>query len=418
MDDDKIRNELVAFSAEPRKKSRSGLFIYGILLGLTIGIVWSFVFAGVARSLPFGVPLGGAKTSTDAKVQRILQILDAQYVDSFDKEQAIESMYAGLVYGLGDPYTSYMDQKTLTTFMEQTEGTYAGIGVVVSIAEDNRITVVTPFEGYPGAKAGILPGDKIIRVNDSEVSGDVYEEAIAMLKGMPGTSVNVTIFRESENRTIELTILREQIDIPTVSHRMLDDQVGYIRITNFDRVTYNQFLTAYEDLNSQHMRGLIIDLRNNPGGLLNIVTDMTNLLVPEGYIVYTEDKNGKREYTYSDDTYIEIPLVLIVNSNSASASEVMAGAVKDMGMGELVGTQTFGKGLVQNLFDLRDGTALKITIAKYYTPSGVCINGEGITPHHIVDMPNELTTRLSSLSLEEDPQLQKAIEVVLGKIRN
>lgn len=412
MDDDKTRNELTAAVAEPRKKSRGRLFINGMLLGIVIGIMWGFIFFGMSRGFPFG----NAGVSTDAKAQRILQILDAQYVDSFDRDYAIESMYAGLVYGVGDPYTSYLDRKTLTSFMEQTEGTYAGIGIVVSIADDNRITVVTPFEGYPGAKAGILPGDKIIRVNDSDVSGDVYEEAIAMLKGMPGTSVNVTIYRESENRTFELTVMREQIDIPTVSHKMLDNRVGYIRITNFDRVTYNQFLTAYEDLKKQNMRGLIIDLRNNPGGLLNIVTDMTNLLVPEGYIVYTEDKSGKREYTYSDDTYIEIPLVLIVNGNSASASEVMAGAVKDMGVGELVGTQTFGKGLVQNLFDLRDGTALKITIAKYYTPSGVCINGEGITPDHIIDMPNELTTKISSLSLEEDPQLQKALEVVLGKI--
>jgi carboxyl-terminal processing protease len=276
--------------------------------------------------------------------------------------------------------------------------------------------VITPFEGFPGAKAGIIPGDRIIRVDGNDVSGDTYEEAVAMLKGPPGTSVNVTLYREGEC-TFEIAIIREQIDIPTVSHRMLDDGVGYIRITNFDRVTYNQFVTAYEDLKSQNMQGLIIDLRNNPGGLLNIVTDMTNLLVPEGYIVYTEDRNGIREYIFSDaERHIEIPLALIVNGNSASASEVMAGAVKDMGVGSLVGTQTFGKGLVQNLFDLSDGTALKITIAKYYTPSGVCIHGEGITPCYIVDMPNELTTRLSALSLEEDPQLQKAIDVILRKI--
>lgn len=350
------------------------------------------------------------------KIDEIFKVLDRNYVNRYDKEDTIEGIYAGLVYGIGDPYTVYMSAPTFEKFMEDTEGTYAGIGVSVSVdTTDNSIVVVSPFEGYPGAKAGMLPGDKILKVNDSDVSGDTLDVAISIMKGEPGTTVDVTVYRTSEKRMIDMTIMREKIDVPTVSHKMLENNIAYIRITQFDRVTFNQFKIAYDEVKDS-MSGLIIDLRNNPGGLLKTVTDITDMLVPEGTIVYTEDKNGRKVYTKSDANHIEAPLLVLVNGYSASASEVLSGAVKDLGVGELVGAQTFGKGLVQNIYPLRDGSAIKVTIAKYYTPNGVCIQGEGIPPNYPVELDTKLSVKISSLTLDEDIQLSKAIEVMNRKI--
>jgi carboxyl-terminal processing protease len=193
---------------------------------------------------------------------------------------------------------------------------------------------------------------------------------------------------------------------------MLDGVIGYIRIEGFERVTLGQFIDAFEDLQSQQMRGLIIDVRNNPGGLLDVVTQISNILLPQGVITYTEDKNGQRKFYNSDERHANLPLVVLVNENSASASEVLSGAVRDLAGGALVGTRTFGKGIVQNLYPLPDGSAVKITVAKYYTPGGVCIQGEGLIPDYVVEIAPELSLRAGSLELEEDEQLQKAIEVM------
>lgn len=360
-----------------------------------------------------------AKTSADVtkKINDIYKILDSSYVGDYDKQQTVEAMYQGLVYGVGDPYTTYMNKDNFDDFMQDTEGSFAGIGVVVSVDEsDNKIVVVSPFEGCPGALAGILPKDKILKVNGYDVYGDTLHEAVALMKGVPGTSVTVTIYRESTKETFDLDIIRDNIEVPTVTHKMVSPEIGYIRITQFTRVTKEQYFAALSDLKAQRMKGLIIDLRNNPGGLLDVVCDITDSLVPEGTIVYTEDKNGKRDYTKSDKDFLNLPLLVLVNGNSASASEVLSGAVKDMGMGELVGTQTFGKGLVQNIFRMSDGSALKVTVAKYYTPSGVCIQGEGIPPNHKVEMDDKLSVSIANLTLEEDIQLNAAAKIMEGKV--
>lgn len=355
--------------------------------------------------------------SSTKKINEIYKILDSYYVGDYDKDQTADAMYQGLVYGVGDPYTSYMNKDSFESFMEDTDGSFAGLGIVVSVdTTDNKIVVVAPFDDSPGAKAGILPKDKIIKVNGYEVSGDMLNEAVSLMKGMPGTSVTITIYRESTNETLDLDIVRDNIEVPTVTHKMIDENIGYIRISQFTRVTDSQYFTALNDLKAQNMKGLIIDLRNNPGGLLDVVCTITNSLIPEGTVVYTEDKNGKRDYTKSDKDYLNLPLLILVNENSASASEVLAGAVKDTGVGELVGMQTFGKGLVQNIFKISDGSAVKVTIAKYYTPSGVCIQGEGIAPNHKVEMDDSLSVLISSLTLEEDVQLGAAVNIMKGKI--
>ena len=351
------------------------------------------------------------------KVEALYNVLDKNYVGEYDKSELLDHMYAGLIAGLGDPYTVYMNEKELQSFFENTEGAYAGIGIIIiNDREANKIVVGATFEDSPGEKAGMLPGDEIIKVNNVEVDGSDFELVPKMTKGVSGTNVSVSVYRPSEDKIYDLELTRERIVMNTVSHRMLEDSIGYLRISQFDRVTYDQFLNAYNELNELGMQGLILDLRNNPGGLMDVVVKITDMLVPEGYITYTEDKNGKREFHYSDANQIEIPLVVLVNGNSASASEVLSGAVKDYGVGTLVGTQTYGKGLVQNISMLSDGSGVKVTIAKYYTPSGVCIDGIGIAPDYIVEMSEEKSYSISSLELDEDEQLLRAIEVIMSKV--
>jgi len=351
------------------------------------------------------------------KLSHIHRIIEQNYIGEFDLDFAIDMMFTGFVYGVGDPYTTYMDSEGFAAFQEDTDGTFIGIGVSITVdTADNRILVISPFDGSPAFEAGVLPGDKIIRVNGYEVFGDNLNEAIRMMRGEAGTEVVVTVLRESSDTIFDVSIIRDVIQVETVRSDIIDDNIGYIRISQFDRVTYDQFAAAYNELMNQDIEGLILDLRNNPGGLLHIVNRITNMLIPEGIITYTEDVHGNREYVYSDANHIEIPLIVLVNGNSASASEVLSGAVRDTGVGELLGTTTFGKGLVQNIFPLNDGSALKVTVARYFTPAGISIHGEGIIPNHYVEMEQELTNNLSRLSLEEDVQLLEAISVINEKI--
>lgn len=345
------------------------------------------------------------------KVNQIFSILDKYYMNGYNKNDAQDYMYYGLLSSLGDPYTSYMDKKTFTSFMEQTEGEYIGIGTVISVDEnDGRLVIVSPYENSPAAKAGILPGDKILSVDNLAASKENYEQIVKNLKGAAGTTAKIKIIRPSKNnKVLEFNVVREKIDIPTVSHKVFDN-IGYLRITNFDKNTYEQFVNAYNLISKNNLKGLIIDLRNNPGGLLDSVVKIADELVPKDCIVYTEDKNGNKKFIYSDDKYIKLPLVVLVNGNSASASEVLSGAIKDLKRGILVGSKTFGKGLVQNLFPLRDGSAVKVTVAKYYTPAGICINGKGIEPDYKIELPED--TMISGLEPKDDLQLQKALELL------
>lgn len=358
-----------------------------------------------------------APMDVEAKVNQIFAVLDQHSINDYDKAALLNDMYSGLVNGIGDPYSAYFDKDALSSFMQNTEGTYAGIGAVVSAdPNDGVTTVVTAYDGSPSAKAGLTAGDRIVAVNGIDVTKSSLTDVTAMTKGAAGSTVVLTINRPSDGTTFDVTITRANVDVPTVSSKMLDDGIGYIDITQFDRVTTGQYTDALNGLKQQGMKGLIIDLRNNPGGLLDVVCQIADTLVPKGVITYTVDKQGNRDDKNSDGDYLNIPLVLLVNGNSASASEVLTGAVKDYGVGSLVGTKTFGKGIVQNLYTLTDGSAVKVTIAKYYTPNGICIQGEGIIPDYVVDMSADLTGKIPNLSLDQDVQLQKAIEVVQQKI--
>lgn len=357
--------------------------------------------------------LGSGDASQYAKINQVKEVVKAYFVEPVEDEVLLEGAVRGVVDALDDPYSRYMDEEEYADMMEETSSQYAGIGVVVTVdPKDNLITVVSPFEGSPGEKAGILPGDKIIRVNGKDVWGDKLNEAVKMMKGPAKTDVDITIYRSSTAKTRDITITRDIIKITTVSHKTIDDNIGYIRINRFYETTSEEFNKALDDLYAKQIKGLIIDVRNNPGGLLDEVAEVTDRLVPKGMIVYMEDRQKKRHVIYSDAEEIKIPLVILVNEGSASASEILSGAVKDHEKGLLVGTKTFGKGVVQSVMPLGDGTGISITTSKYFTPDGVSIHGKGIEPDVTVKFPEDFEKNITQISEEEDVQLQKALKLI------
>lgn len=359
--------------------------------------------------------VGGAYTN--AKVDAIREIIDRYYLEDADESAMVNGIYKGLVAGLGDPYSVYYTEDEYNRLMETTEGIYCGIGVSVSQnIETGIITLVKPFKNAPGFEAGILPGDILYKVNGEEVTGQDLTTVVAQIKGEEGTTVDLTVVRENETDYIDITVERRQVEIPTIEYEMLENNIGYILISEFDTVTQQQFFDAFTDLNNKGMQGLVVDLRDNPGGILDVVNSILDNILPEGLIVYTEDKAGhKEEYTSDAEHYFDKPLAVLINGNSASASEIFAGAVKDYGIGTLVGTTTYGKGIVQRLIELGDGTAMKLTISKYFTPNGNNIHGIGIEPDIEVELSDEARKK-AVIEHSEDNQLQTAIEAVKEQI--
>lgn len=404
-------------------------FIYGLVVGMAIILVINVIYFGTSSLMHQVEDNKGVQVvkegynTPEEKIKDILKLVeDRYYLENYKEEElydsAYDGLYSGLLDGLEDPYTEYYTKKEYESFMESTSGSYEGIGAVVTYNEETKeLMIVSPFIGSPAEKAGLLPGDIVRKVDDKNIKGLTMEDVVAnMIRGKKGTKVTLSIYRESDNSNMDLEIKRDIITMPTVSHEMLDDKIGYIRITGFEEVTYDQFKEALYDLEAQEQKGLIIDVRNNPGGLLNIVIDMADELLPKGLIVYTEDKNGYREQASSDEEHkFTKPLVVLANENSASASEILTGAIKDSGIGTVVGTTTFGKGLVQRIFPLEDGSAVKVTISKYYTPSGNYIHGKGIEPDVKIELPEELKKELV-IKREEDTQFAKAVEVMKDKI--
>lgn len=345
------------------------------------------------------------------KTGEIEELINAYYLDEIDGQKVEDTMYTGMVAGLEDPYSVYYSKEELESMEESISGAYSGIGATLTQDPDTgELSVVSCFDGTPAQEAGLQPGDVITGWNGKSVEGMELSELVSKIKTDPEEQLTLEIERDGETLEVELT--RREVQIPTVEYEMLDNQIGYIRLVEFDEVTANQFKEALEDLENQNMEKLIIDVRNNPGGVLQVVCDMLDQLLPEGLIVYTEDKNGNRkEYTSDEEHQFTKPLAVLANENSASASEIFAGAIQDYGIGTIVGTTTFGKGIVQRTFYLSDGTGVKLTVAKYYTPKGHDIHKKGITPDVEIELDEELKNQ-SSISHEEDNQLQKAIEVL------
>lgn len=343
----------------------------------------------------------------------IYNAIGSEYYKDVDNDTLNEGILKGVVESLEDPYSEYFNEEEYKEFNQSSEGKYSGVGIVVSPGEDGFITVVSTIKDTPAHKAGIKSDDKIIKVDGVEYTADKMNEAVKVMRGKEGTKVKLEILRKTSSKmeTLTFELTRQTIKLNTAEGELLKDNIGYISVSEFDEPTYNDFVKVYKELKNKGMKKLIIDLRGNPGGLLNVCAELADFFLDKGTIVYTSDKNGNKEYLYSDDAAEDIPLVVLVNKGSASASEIVTGAFKDRGRAKIVGTQTFGKGIVQRIFPLSSGRAVKLTISEYYTPNGNNIHGTGIEPDYVVELPEDIKG-IGVKHLKEDTQLQKAIELL------
>lgn len=337
------------------------------------------------------------------------------YYKELDEDNLIEYAIGGLFQGVEDPYTAYLTEKEFSDLMVRNQGSYGGIGVIITPGDDGLVTVVSPIEKTPGERAGIVTGDKILAVDGELVTGEKLDYAADKMKGDPGTEVILSVLRESIKEPFDIILKREEIRLETVRSEVLENDIAYIRITMFDEKTAKDFKENIDSIQRENIKGLILDLRNNPGGLMDQCVEIADMLLGEQIIVYTEDRHGEREVENSDKKQISLPLTVLVNEGSASASEILAGAIKDGKRGKIIGTTTFGKGLVQQVKPLNDGTGFKFTVSQYFTPNGTNIHGKGIEPDIIIDLPEEIKNEID-IEMSEDTQLQKAIEILNDSI--
>ncbi|MCD7904787.1 MAG: S41 family peptidase [Clostridiales bacterium] len=368
----------------------------------------------VIYNIRIGLNLLNGVIPVDKKISIIEKLIDENYVEDVSQEELKEYIYAGYVAGLGDKYSTYMTAEEFKSFKESLNGSYSGIGIQVSLTEDKNMKVEDVYSGSPAEKAGLLQGDIIYSVGDIEINDEnSYYDAVSFIK-TSGEAFNIK-GRHSDGSEFSVMTSSEDIDVPSVCYTMLEGNLGYVRITEFEANTAEQFDEAVEAL--EGMGGLIIDLRNNPGGFLTTVNDIADTILPEGTITYIEYKSGEKKYYDSDESCLDLPIAVLVNGSSASASEVLTGAIKDYGAGTIVGTTTYGKGVVQDSYALSDGSCVKLTVAKYYTPNGICIQGEGIDPDVEVFAPESftlpsVTDSKAEPDVENDTQLKKAVEVL------
>ena len=338
--------------------------------------------------------------------------LEKKYIGEINDEELIEGAVKGYVDALGDPYTTYYTKKEMKTIMEETNGNFVGIGVYMTKdLEKNAILIIKPIENSPAEKAGILPGDLITKVDDVEYTGDKLEEASNKIRGEEGTKVKLEIYRNGETKTFELT--RTKVVVSHVTTKVLNNDIGYIAISDFEGECASEFETKYKQLEKQGIKKLIIDIRNNGGGIVDEALKIANMLVDkDSTLLITKDKSDKEEVTKATEKpIINIPTVVLVNEYSASASEILAGALKDNGKATLVGTKTYGKGIILELHQLSDGSGLKITVSEYYTPNHNAIHKIGITPDVEVDLSEDVKQQ-TTIQEKDDNQLQKAIEIL------
>lgn len=394
-----------------------GVLVSAVVAGAGIGISQNMMqehnaAAGKTESTA-DVRLDLDQKKVDEKIGQIEEVINQNYLNEVDEEEIEAGIYKGMISGLGDPYAAYYTQDELKALRESTSGAYQGIGAKLSQDPDSgAIQVVTCFEGTPAQKAGLLPGDILYTVNGTEVTGKDLTDVVSMIKTAEGDQVHIQVARDGEKDYLDFDVERSEVSVPTVAYKMMDNKMGYVAISEFDEVTAKQFQDALADLDEQGMEKLIIDLRNNLGGLLDTCCEMLRQILPEGRIVYTEDKDGNQEEYNCDGAHaFKKPLVVLVNGYSASAAEIFSGAVKDYGIGTLVGTKTFGKGIVQRIVGLQDGTAVKLTISKYFTPNGTDIHQKGIEPDVTVELDESLKNKVT-ITEEEDNQLQKAISIL------
>lgn len=346
------------------------------------------------------------------KIEYLEKMIDQEYLGEVDNAEMAEGIYAGLVYGLGDVYSRYYTADEYAQETASTDGAYAGIGVSIQKNKNGGVQIAECYEGGPGAEAGLQTGDVITAINDTDVTDMELSDVVSLIRENKDKTIVLTVFRENEEKSREISVDVTDVELPSVFGEMLDKKTGYIQITQFTGVTLQQYKDMFAELKDKGMERLVIDLRDNPGGLLTSVCDILREILPEGLIVYTEDKYGNREEETCDGKHqLDMPLAVLVNENSASASEIFAGAVQDHEVGTIVGTTTYGKGVVQELRQLSDGSAVKLTVSNYYTPNGNSINKVGIKPDVEVKLASELLNK-DEITHEEDNQLQKALNVI------
>ena len=405
---------------DKEKGSGKGLFLIGVVVGIAIALfVVGIGYLGFGlqaamerQDQPVLAEGAVVNEALITKLQLLEEYIDRMfYLDEVSSEDLQTGIYKGLMEALNDPYSVYYSAEELSSFMQQTEGIYFGIGAYMQMDQETGLPLITNLiPGSPAEDSELRPGDLVYQVDGEPVQGLSLDEAVAMIKGPENTQVTLTVVRGSAEDFLDITLTRRKVETPTVTVEMLDDGMAYIQITEFDDVSVDQFTEALAVAKGSGMKGMILDLRGNPGGSLDAVVQMCRMILPEGMIVYTENKSKEREeFTCDGKHELQVPLVVLVDGNSASAAEIMAGAIKDHGLGTLVGTTTFGKGIVQQVIPLRDGSAIKITISAYYTPNGSNIHGIGIAPD--VECPFDGEAYYGSED-HPDNQLEKAKEVL------
>lgn len=406
------------------KRSFIGGLIAGIMVTLLVGCGY---FAGKQlyqvlgpegrRVSTAGAISGNADTVANELTMQKLSVLEEMIEEYFlqdvDEETLEKGVYKGMIAALDDPYSTYYTEEELADIQEKTQGIYYGIGARVGIDEDTKLPrIASVISNTPAEEAGLMAGDLLYKADDTMLQGMDLSSAVALIKGDEGTSVHITVIREGESDYLEFDVTRRKLENETVVYRMEEENIGYIQIQEFDDVTVDQFTDALATCKGSGMKGLILDLRGNPGGNLSAVCDISRMMLPKGLIVYTEDKEGNREeYSCDGEHELDMPLVVLVDGNSASASEILAGAIKDYGIGTLVGTTTFGKGIVQRIMKLSDGSAVKLTVSNYFTPNGNNIHKIGIEPD--VEVPFEPEPYAKDGT---DNQLQEALRILKEKM--
>lgn len=400
----------------------------GFSKGVAVGVIFSLFaflcitllgyFAKDKNENNYGLveSTNGSDILTEEQLNK-LEIIQS-YINQYayygqDSNEIFDKICLGLMNSLDDDYATYYDEEEFKSFQESNAGSYTGIGCVVSQnISTGEVIVVQPYKDSPAYDAGLSVGDIIQKVNDIDVTGMDLTEVVSYIKGEEGTTVNVTYLHDGKEVSVDIE--RRKIDIKSIEYEMLEGNIGYISISGFEENTVEQFRDAIDTLTSQGVEGLIFDVRSNPGGSYTTVVEMLDMLLPEGTIVYTEDKYGNQITETSDENSIDLPMAVITDGNSASASEIFAGALQDYDKAEIIGLQTYGKGIVQSIVPLGDGTAIKLTIASYFLPNGTCIQGVGITPDQVVELPQEdgAYDQNGYLLREYDTQLDAAVEYI------
>ena len=416
------------YAPEIKPKTKKWPIVLGVILGVIIGaaITATSLFLvvrhnqktiaesskDIMNAINDGVDDGALlKGDSSSKLEMLIYIIENYYYQDVEDQQLIDGIYAGLVEGLDDPYSQYYTAEEYEDLMTTLTGNYAGIGAMLQKnIETGAVTITKVYEDSPAEKSGLKEGDYIVSADGHLATEDDLDKFVQYVRGEEGTDVQLVINREGEE--FDVTCTRDTISTPTVAYQMLDGNVGYIQVSQFAENTYDDFVAAYEDLEKQGMESVVFDMRNDGGGLVDSVVNMLDYLLPEGTVVYTLDKQEKREdFTSDAEHFKDIPMVVLVNENTASAAEIFTGALRDFDYATIIGTTTYGKGVVQSTIPLDDGSAIKLTTQTYYTPSGECIHGTGITPD--IELEYEfLGGEEDEYSVDLDNQLQKALEVL------